>query len=339
MNPSVMKSIPLYPLQFDPICQYRLWGGRRLADLLTTPLPGDDPIGEAWLLSDRDDHASVISHGALQGSTLRELMQYRSEEILGKLASDFQRFPLLLKFLDVQRKLSVQVHPSDSERKYIPAGEEGKTEAWVVLETGKESRIYAGLKPWTTQHILRQALENGTVAEHLSSFVPMAGDSVLIPAGTVHSLSDVVVFEVQENSDVTFRLYDWENIDPKTGALRPLQIDRALACIDMTQGDIQAVQPVVSALHPVLREQLIQCHHFGLWRYRGKLPFIVGAAETPRILVCIDGAGHLEHAGENHAITQGDVVLLPAVVGACLCHPHGVMSLLEISLPEEPTKR
>ena len=334
-----MTKEPLYPLHFQPIFQYRPWGGRRLADLLSTTLPGSDPIGEAWILSDREDHPSVVSHGALQGCSLRELMKDRSEEIVGNLASNFQRFPLLLKFLDVQRKLSVQVHPSDSETKYIPAGERGKTEAWIVLETGKESRIYAGLKPWTTQDILRQALENGTVVEHLSSFVPKTGDGILIPAGTVHSLSDVLVFEVQENSDVTFRLYDWKDIDPKTGSLRALQIDQALACINMTQGEIHAAQPVVNELPPVLRERLIECDHFGLWRYRSELPLIVGAPETPRILVCIDGAGHLEHAGKNDAIAKGDVVLLPAVVGECLCKPHGAVTLLEISLPGDPATR
>jgi mannose-6-phosphate isomerase len=334
-----MTKIPLYPLRFEPIYQYRPWGGRRLAHLLSPPLPADEPIGEAWLLSDRDDHASVVSHGTLKGSTLRELMQGRSEEILGKRASDDQRFPLLLKFLDVQHKLSVQVHPSDSERKYIPEGETGKTEAWVVLETGKESLIYAGLKPLTARDILWQELKNGDVADLLSSFVPQTGDAILIPAGTVHSLRDVVVFEVQENSDVTFRLYDWENIDPKTGALRPLQVEEAMECVDMAEVEIQALQAVVDEVHPVLREQLIECDHFGLRRYCGELPFIVGAAETPRILVCIDGAGHLKHAGENYDIAKGDVVLLPSVVGECLCQPHGPVTVLEISLPEEPAKR
>ncbi len=329
-----MTKIPLYPLRFEPIYQYRPWGGRRLADLLFKPLPKNEPIGEAWLLSDRDDHASIVSHGALKGSTLRELMQGRPEEILGKLASDFQRFPLLLKFLDVQRKLSVQVHPSDADTKYIPTGEKGKTEAWVVLETGKESRIYAGLKPWTTEDILRQSLENGSLADHISSFIPKLGDGVLIPAGTVHSLSDVVVFEVQENSDITFRLYDWKSIDPKTGTLRPLQIDQALACTKLTQVEIQASQPVVIELNPILRERLVACDHFVLWRCRGALPFIVGAVATPRILVCIDGEGHLENAGGSYAITKGDVLLLPAILGTSLCQPHGEVNLLEISLPE-----
>ncbi len=183
-----MSQIPLYPLRFEPIYQYRLWGGRRLADLLTAPLPGDGPIGEAWLLSDRDDHPSRVADGPLKGLTIRQLLEQSPEQLLGKLARRFQRFPLLLKFLDAREMLSVQVHPSDRQTDYLPAGEHGKTEAWVVLEAGPESRIYAGLKPGTTADVLRQALANRTVADHLASFTPKPGDGVFMQAGTVHSL-------------------------------------------------------------------------------------------------------------------------------------------------------
>ncbi len=143
----------MYPLRFEPIYQYRLWGGRRLAELLTAPLPGDGPIGEAWLLSDRDDHPSKVAAGPLKGSTIRQLLEQSPEQLLGKLAGRFRRFPVLLKFLDAHEKLSVQVHPEDGQTDYIPAGESGKTEAWVVLEAAPDSRIYAGLKPGTTETI------------------------------------------------------------------------------------------------------------------------------------------------------------------------------------------
>ena len=220
------------------------------------------------------------------------------------------------------------------KRDYLPAGETGKTEAWVVLEAGSESRIYAGLKPATTADNLRQAIANGTVADHLACFTPKPGDGIFVQAGTVHSLGGVVVFEVQENSDVTFRLYDWDHVDAKTGQPRPLQVEQAMACIDFAQGAVGPVVPVVEEVKPVLRERLFLCEHFGLWRLRGESPFIVGAAGTPRVLVCIAGDGQLEHDGDNYAVGKGDVLLLPAVVGACLCRPRGAISLLEISLPE-----
>jgi mannose-6-phosphate isomerase len=329
-----MSQTHLYPFRFEPVFQYRLWGGRRLANSLSMALPGDGPIGEAWLLSDRDDHASLVANGPLKGQTIGQLMKQWPELLLGKLAGRFGRFPLLLKFLDVQDTLSVQVHPSDSQTRYIPAGETGKTEAWVVLEAGTKSRIYAGLKPATTTDSLRQALASGTVADQLASFTPKPGDGIFIPAGTVHSLGDVVVFEVQENSDVTFRLYDWNHVDAKTGQSRPLQVDQAMACIEFAQGAIGPVVPMVDEVKPVLREQLFDCEHFGLWRFGAESPLGVGVERTPRVLVCLAGDGQVEHDGAKYAISKGDVMLLPAVVGACLCRPRDAISLLEISLPE-----
>ena len=139
--------MPLYPLRFEPIYQYRLWGGRRLASLLSAPLPGDGPIGEAWVLSDRTDHQSLVANGPLKGQTLGQVMEQFREQLMGKLSSRFSRFPLLLKFLDAHEMLSVQVHPSDAHSELIPAGYTAKTEAWVVIEAEKGSQIYAGLKP------------------------------------------------------------------------------------------------------------------------------------------------------------------------------------------------
>ena len=324
----------LYPLRFDPIYQYRLWGGRRLAEVLTVPLP-DGPIGEAWVLSDRDDFPSRVANGPLQGRTIAQLLEQSPEDVLGKLACRFRRLPLLLKFLDAREMLSVQVHPPDARKDLLPKGESGKTEAWVVLEAGAESRIYAGVKPGTTEEDLRQALNKGTVADHVAYFTPKPGDGVFLPAGTVHTLGGgVVVFEVQQNSDTTFRLYDWGHVDTQTGQPRALQVDQALACIDFAgkQGGLSA--PVIEAISPVKRERLFQCEHFTLWRLSGQVPFTVGVAGVPRVLVCIEGEGKIEHDGSTYPVGKGDVWLLPAVVGACPFDPQGVMSLLEIALPK-----
>ena len=157
---------------------------------------------------------------------------------------------------------------------------------------------------------------------------------IFVQAGTVHSLGGVVVFEVQENSDVTFRLYDWDHIDAKTGQPRPLQVEQAVACIDFAQGAIAPVVPVVEEVKPVLRERVFLCEHFGLWRLRGESPFMVGAAGTPRVLVCLTGDGQLEHDGDTYAVGKGDVLLLPAVVGACAFWPRNAVSLLELALPD-----
>jgi mannose-6-phosphate isomerase len=247
--------------------------------------------------------------------------------MLGKLASHYTRFPLLLKFLDVTKGLSVQVHPSDAHKELIPPGDTGKTEAWVVLQKGSDARIYAGLNPGTTAAVMREAIDRGTLADHLASFAPEPGECV-------HSLKDVVVFEVQENSDVTFRLFDWNHIDPTTHQLRPLQVDQAMGCINFTQGSIQPLTPQVRERDPVNREKLLRCDHFGVCRVTGEFPFTTGAPETCRIVVCLDGEGELEHGGIPYRFGKGDVMLLPAVVGVCSCRPNGTVTLLEIALPE-----
>lgn len=328
-----MTQQSLYPLRFEPICQYRLWGGRRLAGWMVGPLPGDGPIGEVWLLSDRDDKPSRVAKGPLKGWTIAELMSSSAELILGRLSLRFSRFPLLLKFLDATGKLSVQVHPPDGAAELLPKGETGKTEGWVVLEAQPGSRVYAGLVPGTTAADLR-GLSALTVNDCLASFAPALGQSVLIQAGIVHSLgAGVVVFEVQQNSDVTFRLYDWEHVDPQTGLPRALQVEQALDCVDFAQG---AIEPGVAALHPATRETLFECSHFKLARVRSALPFIVGAVDTPRVLVCLDGAGHIESAGRDYPMAKGGVTLLPAVLGLCCFKPNGAVTLLEIGVPDLP---
>jgi mannose-6-phosphate isomerase len=243
---------------------------------------------------------------------------------------------VLLKFLEVRDKLSVQVHPQDGQTDFIPAGESGKSEAWVVLEASPASRIYAGVKPGVNRADLQRALASWRVEDLLSSFTPKAGDAVFVRAGTVHSLSHLMVFEVQENSDVTFRLYDWNRVDPKTGKNRPLQVEQAVECIDFTQAAIGLAPSLMEQASPDLRERLICCEHFSVWRHKGQgqSPFTVGAVDLPRVLVCIGGEGGLESGGVKYPIVRGDVMLLPAEIGECSFQPRSAVSLLEVALPE-----
>lgn len=322
----------IYPLKFDPIYQYRLWGGRRLSNLLSKPLPENELVGEAWLLSDRKDHANKVTEGALEGSTITELMKRFPLKIMGKIGNHSNRFPLLLKFLDCKEVLSVQVHPSDNQKEYIPKGDSGKTEAWVVLETSEESRIYAGLKKGTTKESLLKSIHNKSVSDRLHSFIPKIGDAVFIQSGTVHTLGGTVVFEVQENSDVTFRLYDWDRKDPKTGKNRDLQVDEALACIDFNQVDIGPVFPKECPVNKNT-EKLFDNEHFILWRIQNKSNFIVGFKDEPAILVCIEGAGAIKYNNKEYSISKGEVMLLPAILGQLNLHPNKEITLLQIAIP------
>ena len=331
-----MTEPKLYPLRFEPVYQYRLWGGRRLADWLKAPLPSDGPIGEAWLLSDRDDEPSRVAEGPLKGRTIAQLIEEWPQLMLGKTPGKTRRFPLLLKLLDVQKMLSVQVHPEDGKDDLIPEGETGKTEAWVVLEAGPASRIYAGLKPGATVQDLR-ALSRQTANASLASFRPRPGQAILIKAGVVHSLGDgVVVFEIQENSDVTFRLYDWDHVDPKSGSPRALQVDKALACIDLDQGPVHPISPLIETTLPCKRERLFDDPHFQVWRLQSEVPFDVGAADEPRVLFCLDGAGSIDHGGAVFQMERGAVMLLPATVGVCRFRPNRPVTLLDIAVPVVP---
>ncbi|MEO7916066.1 MAG: type I phosphomannose isomerase catalytic subunit [Dokdonella sp.] len=330
-----MTPSPTIPLRFDPICQYRLWGGRRLSNWLDAPLPGVKPIGEAWLLSDREDNPSRVSDGPFKGQTLTQLIAASPRSILGRLASRFERFPLLLKYLDVSAMLSVQVHPSAAQADLIPPGETAKTEGWVVLEAQPRSRIYAGLKPGVTLAQLRE-LSRANVDYLLSSFAPLPGQSILVEAGDIHSLGDgVVVLEVQQNSDVTFRLFDWDHVDLDTGRTRPLQIEQALQCVNLAQGIIEPVVSVVETIQPSRRERLLDCKHFRLWRTRGSAPFEIDPQDSPVVLVCIAGSGNVEHLGVYFPMSNGAVLLIPAAAGVSRFKPNGETTLLEIDLPSE----
>lgn len=327
-------SIQIYPLKFEPIYQYRIWGGRKLEHLLSKPLPENEPVGEAWILSDRKDHSNKVSEGVLKGTTLTKLMADYRYEIMGKIGYHFEHFPLLLKFLDCKEVLSVQVHPSDDQKEYIPQGDTGKTEAWVVLETSEDSRIYAGLKNGTTKENLRKSIKKKSVSDRLHSFIPKQGDAVFIQSGTVHTLGGTLVFEVQENSDVTFRLYDWDRTDPKTGEPRDLQVEKAIACIDFNQVEIGPVIPIKSESMENA-DKLFDNDHFKLWRIKSQSDFEVGFKDEPAILVCIEGNGTMAYNDEEYTIGKGEVMLLPAIIGLLDLHPEQEITLLQIAIPDK----
>lgn len=324
----------IYPLKFDPIYQYRLWGGRRLAHFLSKPLPKDEPIGEAWLLSDRKDYANKVSNGKLKGMTITKLMVDYHYEIMGKLGYQFEQFPLLLKFLDCKEVLSVQVHPSDEHKELIPKGNTGKSEAWIVMEVENNSLIYAGLKKGSTKENLLKSIEDKSVGDYLHSFVPKEGDAIYIKSGTVHTLGGTVVFEVQQNSDITFRLYDWDRTDPKTKKPRELQVEKAIECIDFNQVNIDPVTPMKSDLVKNA-ETLFDNPHFKLWRINSDTEFTVGIQDVPVVLVCIEGKGTMKYNDESYSIEKGEVMLLPAIIGLLELKPEKEVSILQIAIPEQ----
>jgi mannose-6-phosphate isomerase len=327
-----MPDFPLYPLRFQPIFKDYLWGGRRLAEWFPSA-PNAGPLAEAWLVSDEPANPSIVAEGPLQGRTLHDLTREYGRRLLGKPVQRNGRFPLLLKFLDAADALSVQVHPSDEQAAKISPEACGKTEAWVVLRAEVGSRIYAGLKPGVDERRIRQALAAGGIEDCLHSLTPKVGDSLLLPAGTVHALgAGLLIFEVQQTSDVTYRIHDWDRVDQKTGKSRPLHVEESLACTNFEAGPCHPVQPVVESAQSVARERLIDCPYFRLRRIRGRQPFVVGAEGECRILVGISGESLVAFGQVSQRLAQGDALLLPAEVGAGECLPEGDATVLECGL-------
>jgi mannose-6-phosphate isomerase len=297
-----MPALPPDPLPFEPFLRSMPWGGERLARWLGRPAPAGTPIGEAWLVSDHPLHVSRVSAGPLAGRTLRELMARHSAELVGRPAG---RFPLLVKLLDARENLSVQVHPDDADAARWAPGEGGKTEAWLVLDADPGATIYLGLKPGIDKTAFARELNAGTVPLCLRRYEPRPGECYFVPAGTVHALgSGLVVLEVQQTSDATFRLDDWGRVDAE-GKPRALHLEAGLACLKEQPAGAGPQPP--RPLHEG-GEQLVDCPYFQLNRLAG-----AGTQEVrgPGILVGLEGAAVLRSPSGAMTLPRGAAVLLP----------------------------
>ena len=221
----------LYPFVFQPIFKDRIWGGRELERLFAKKIPAGKPIGEAWEISDRPGDASIITNGPLAGKDLRWLMTHHAAEILGdaKPAAE-NRFPLLCKILDAREKLSLQVHPPASKAAELNG--EPKTEMWFIADAAPDASLYVGLKRGVTRADFEQKISDGSVADCFHKIPVRAGDTMFLPSGRVHAIGDgLVIFEIQQNSDTTYRVFDWNRVG-LDGQPRELHIAQSLASID-----------------------------------------------------------------------------------------------------------
>jgi mannose-6-phosphate isomerase len=291
--------------------------------------PGDD-YAESWELADHGSDQSVVSGGALQGKTLRELVRLGGPSLLGRHAPQDQ-FPLLFKFLDAQRNLSLQVHPDDEQAARLEPPDRGKTEAWIVLHADAGSRIYAGLKPGVDRITLEQAVRAGTAEQCVHRVVPHVGDCLLIPAGTVHAIgAGVVVAEIQQSSDTTFRLYDWNRLGPD-GQPRTLHVQESLGVIDFHAGPVEPCRPQVTERDHV--ERLVACDKFVVDRWRLERPQVLDGDQRCHLLVVLEGAICLPHDAVQEPLTGGQTALLPAAMGGTPLLPQHAATLLDIYLP------
>lgn len=320
----------MQPLVFEPYLRPMVWGHRRLGEQFGKTLPTAETFGESWEISAHPHHVSRVAEGPLRGTALTDLCASHSRELFGEQLPADGRFPLLIKLLDCHDLLSIQVHPTD-ELAPVLAGENfGKTEAWVILVVQPDGVIYAGLKPGVTRADLERHQHAGTLEQCLHAFKPSPGDCVFLPAGTVHAVGGgVVMAEVQQSSDATFRLYDWNRMGTD-GKPRKLHLREALESINWDAGP---VKPSVGVrLRGGPGEALVRCRYFHLDRYRTAERFAAPAGRLSIWLV-LDGRAELKSGEYSRTFRSGETVLVPASAGPLNWQPQGNTTLLGVTLP------
>lgn len=306
------------PLQFEPILKRLRWGGRRLGTVLGKPIGQESDYAESWELADHGQDQSIVAGGPYHGWTLGRLVAQRGPELFGNRA-EYRQFPLLIKFLDADDRLSVQVHPHDELAKQFDPTENGKTEAWVIIEAEPDSRLYAGLKDGVGRDELATALRDGTASQCLHSFTVRPGDCVFIPAGTVHAIGEgILLAEIQQMSDITFRLYDWGRLG-SDGQPRELHIEEGLAATDFNRGPVSPVLSKTISSEPHRLEELVRCDYFVIRRHTlsaGAAPFKLSPDDRFHVLMTLAGGIEVNCGGEKQQIGRGRTVLIPAAAAS-----------------------
>ena len=297
----------------------RVWGGRRLETLYGKRLPSAALIGESWEIVDRPEAQSVVHEGPLRGETLHNLWSKHREAIFGNVP-DAPRFPILVKLLDAQEHLSLQVHPPGQIAKR--QGGESKSELWYVADAAPKARIYAGVKEGATRAVFEKALEKGKVEKHLHSIDVATGDAIFLPSGRLHALGGGnLIVEIQENSDTTYRVFDWNRVK-KGRPRREMHIAQAMQCIDFADVEPKLLRPAGESL---VRNKLFEIDKWVLGAERL-------IAETGRFAIGVCLTGELACAGRQ--FKGGDFFLVPAELEDRVVHPMGEnVSLLRVVLP------
>jgi mannose-6-phosphate isomerase len=318
----------LYPLTFDPIFKERIWGGRNLETLYGKPLPPDRRIGESWEISDRPGDESVVANGPLRGTTLHSLMEQRPEALLGPRRPMPPRFPLLVKIIDAQETLSLQVHPPAGPAAQL--GGEPKAEMWYVTRTGPASELFVGLKTGVTRAKFEQELDLQTVAGCFHRIPVKPGDAMFLPSGRVHALGgETVIFEIQQNSDTTYRVFDWNRVDG-TGKARALHVAQSLASIQFNDFEPALLPQTVLAAPPGTIRPLVKNELFEV-EVR-TLPAGASLELTDgrmQIIGVIEGALRVE-AEEPVALRAGQFCLVPVHCGSATGRTDGGASFLQV---------
>lgn len=302
----------IYPLLFKPIFKERVWGGRQLEKLYRKELPADKVIGESWEISDRPGDVSVIANGPLAGKDLRWLIDHHADEVLGAAHAPDDRFPLLIKILDAQDDLSLQVHPPAAIAGKL--GGEPKTEMWYITHATPKAALYAGLKHGVSRTEFEEKLKAGTVAECFHRLPVKEADALFLPSGRVHAIgAGNVIFEIQQNSDTTYRVFDWNRVG-LDGKPRDLHIAEAMASIDFNDFeppliDGRVAQGPTYSTRALVSDVLFKVYEINLRAYDYCLPKM----PKPQIIGMVEGRAAIT-SGEHPPVElrAGQFCLIPA---------------------------
>ena len=317
-----------YPLQFEPILKERIWGGEKLKTVLNKPITSSI-TGESWELSTVEGDVSIVSNGVLKGKSLTELIDVFPEEVLGtSVYKKFgKQFPLLFKYLDAKTDLSIQVHPNDELAK-IRHNSFGKTEMWYIMQADENARIIVGFKEKSNAKEYVSHLENKTLLDLLEEVKVKTGDVFFLETGTVHAIgSGLVVAEIQQTSDITYRLYDFDRVDAE-GNLRELHIDLALDAINYDK--VETYKNYSKETNK--SNEMVNCPYFTT----NYLPLdgIVEVSNTSAsftVYMCTEGAFQLECGAISYNYKKGDTVLIPAAMNSYTLDGKAVLLEIYIS--------
>ncbi len=338
----------MYPLRFQPIFRHYLWGGRRLATELNKPI-GQQTCAESWEVVDRPEDNSLVAAGPFAGMSLHQLIQQQGEALLGpvlwrqvqaeRLPDRLRgRFPLLLKFLDAHQTLSVQVHPDDTAGLQQATPDLGKTEAWYVLNALPHSKIYAGLRAGVDRKQLAEAVAARTTDQLLHTFEPRPGDCIFVPAGTVHAIGEgLLIAEIQQSSDTTFRLFDWNRVDTD-GQPRDLHVELALRVTDYQRGPVNPQLPCSLADPRVV--ELVRCEQFQIHRWTLQQDTVeLQMEDACTLLMVVEGEIRVAGDPTGQPLSRGQSMLLPAQLQRSQISSQAAAQLLEIRVPPPQDNR
>jgi mannose-6-phosphate isomerase len=320
----------LYPLKFEPILKEKIWGGDALVRDYGKNGYNIKNVGESWELSGISGDLSIIRNGFLAGNNIEEIIEVYMGDITGEAVYEKfgNEFPLLIKLIEAKDVLSIQVHPgNDLAKKRHNAY--GKTEMWYILQSEKNAKIYAGFSKPVTRELYINSLNNSSIQNILNIERPEPGDTFFIPAGTVHAIgSGIVLAEIQQTSDVTYRIYDWGRKNEK-GESRELHTDLALDAIDFKSPVRNKIRKEVNANRPV---NLVNCEFFytNIINFNKQIERDYNLIDSFVVYICTEGQFSIRCDERSETVSKGETILLPALIREVILQPEPDASLLEI---------